>query len=101
MGIIQQSICRHDFVRVWPLDYRLFCMALAQCYVPSSGADDDDVAGIFRRFYDRRGPRNFQTLWREMSTDEKKQIQRSMDRMHERAFVNMKAMPRQLILVFR
>jgi hypothetical protein len=80
-------------------------MALAQRYVPASTEADgaeDEISQIFKKFYDRRGPREaFKKEWSQMSTQEKNNIRQAAEQLHDRMIGNMRSMPPQLMLVFR
>ena len=86
------------------LDYRLFCMAMSQRWVsaPPWPTEPDAVSRVFELFYDKNGPRKaFKKEWANMSPEERAPIRMQMEEVHDRMFDNFRAMPPQLMLIFR
>ena len=78
-------------------------MAIAQRYVPASDVSDEDgISRVFKVFYDGNGPRqHLRQEWDSMPSDQKRIVRQSMELLHDRMIGNMRAMPSQLMLVFR
>ncbi|CAL4060460.1 unnamed protein product, partial [Meganyctiphanes norvegica] len=81
------------------LNYRLFAMALVQRYVPPKLGM---IGEIFDMFYDDSGPK-FMTRadFEKLPEDEKKAIRQEIVEVHERMFDVFKAIPSNLMLIFR
>lgn len=76
-------------------------MAISQRYVspPPRPVKQDSVSQLFEQFYDREGPKTtFRQEWQKMTLDQRQAIQ---EEIHDRLMQNFRAMPPQLILVFR
>lgn len=79
-------------------------MAMSQRWVspPPGPTDSDVVSEFFGLFYDRNGPREaFKREWRQMTAEQRQLIRLKMEGVQERMKINLRAMPPQLLLVFR
>ncbi|XP_065571016.1 uncharacterized aarF domain-containing protein kinase 5-like isoform X3 [Artemia franciscana] len=83
-----------------PDDYRLFCMAVSQRFVPHDKSSK--TADIFELMLDKAGPKDsFRTDWNKMSPEKKAELRGFMEDMHDKVLSAYKAIPRQLLLIFR
>uniref|UniRef100_A0A0P6FL15 AarF domain-containing protein kinase n=1 Tax=Daphnia magna TaxID=35525 RepID=A0A0P6FL15_9CRUS len=82
-------------------DYRLFCMAVSQRYIsaPPWPTDGDSISQVFGMFYDHKGPNAGE--WQKMTTEQRQAIRIQMEEIHERMMSSFRAMPSQLMLIFR
>ncbi|XP_057377247.1 uncharacterized aarF domain-containing protein kinase 5-like isoform X1 [Daphnia carinata] len=82
-------------------DYRLFCMAVSQRYIsaPPWPTDGDSISQVFGMFYDHKGPKAGE--WQKMTTEQRHAIRIQMEDVHERMMSSFRAMPSQLMLIFR
>ncbi|RZF48017.1 hypothetical protein LSTR_LSTR002083 [Laodelphax striatellus] len=76
-------------------DYRLFCVALVQRYIPDPNEQGKD---IFKLVFKHRGGAG---LFRGRSEAEKESIRQQIMDMHDRMLVVFRAMPSKLMLVTR
>ncbi|XP_037798397.1 uncharacterized aarF domain-containing protein kinase 5-like isoform X6 [Penaeus monodon] len=84
---------------VQALEYRLFCIALAQRYVPPPKGLISDV---FDLFFDEKGPKFMSHAdFNKLPDDEKKKIRREIMDIHDRMLEVFKSIPSDLMLIFR
>ncbi|KAK2723534.1 hypothetical protein QYM36_002017 [Artemia franciscana] len=66
-----------------PDDYRLFCMAVSQRFVPHDKSSK--TADIFELMLDKAGPKDsFRTDWNKMSPEKKAELRGFMEDMHDK-----------------
>ncbi|XP_042885871.1 uncharacterized aarF domain-containing protein kinase 5-like isoform X2 [Penaeus japonicus] len=81
------------------LDYRLFCIALAQRYVPPPKGLISDV---FDLFFDEKGPKFISHAdFNKLPEEEKKKMRREIMDIHDRMLEVFKSIPSDLMLIFR
>ncbi|XP_046441166.1 uncharacterized aarF domain-containing protein kinase 5-like isoform X3 [Daphnia pulex] len=92
---------KHHAAALGVNDYRLFCMAVSQRYIsaPPWPTEHDSVNQVFASFYDHKGPKVGE--WQKMTTEQRQAIRIQMDEIHERMMDSFRAMPSQLMLIFR
>lgn len=79
-------------------------MAVSQRYVsaPPWPTEKDSISQVFKQFYDHKGPREaFRQEWKNMTHDERQALRNQMEQVHEALMSSFKAMPSQLMLIFR
>lgn len=79
-------------------------MAVSQRYisVPPWPTEHDSISKVFEKFYDRKGPReSFRQEWKRMTAEQRQAIRFQMDEVHDRMMGSFRAMPSQLMLIFR
>lgn len=77
-------------------DYRLFCMALLQKYIPTEKNEDDILAMFFKL-----GPRSFKSSFSDLSKEEKEKLRELADEIHDRLMEIFKRLPSKMVLVSR
>nr|CAD7595381.1 unnamed protein product [Timema genevievae] len=78
-------------------DYRLFCIAIAQRYVPSARTEND----AFEKFYTKKGPDFSSAKFNKFSKEDKEIIRQQIGDIHDRLLVILKSMPTKLMLITR
>nr|CAD7429250.1 unnamed protein product [Timema monikensis] len=76
-------------------DYRLFCIAIAQRYVPSVRTEND----AFKKFYTKKGPDFSSAKFNKFSKEDKEIIRQQIGDIHDRLLVILKSMPTKLMLI--
>ncbi|XP_071552103.1 uncharacterized aarF domain-containing protein kinase 5 isoform X1 [Panulirus ornatus] len=80
-------------------NYRLFCIALAQRYVPPP---EGIVHDLFDLFFDDKGPKFISHAdFKKLPEEEKKKLRREIMDIHDRVLDVFKAVPSSLMLIFR
>lgn len=76
-------------------------MAVSQRYIsaPPWPTDGDSISQVFGMFYDHKGPNAGE--WQKMTTEQRQAIRIQMEEIHERMMSSFRAMPSQLMLIFR
>jgi len=75
-------------------------MAVSQRFVPHDKSSK--TADIFELMLDKAGPKDsFRTDWNKMSPEKKAELRGFMEDMHDKVLSAYKAIPRQLLLIFR
>ncbi|XP_065210258.1 uncharacterized aarF domain-containing protein kinase 5 [Planococcus citri] len=76
--------------------YRLFCMALLQKYIPTEKNEDDILAMFFKM-----GGRSFKSSFYNLSKQEKENLRKIGDQIHDRLMEIFRRLPSKMILVSR
>ncbi len=76
-------------------------MAVSQRFIsaPPWPTEHDSVNQVFATFYDHNGPNAGE--WQKMTEKQRQAIRIQMDEIHERMMGSFRAMPSQLMLIFR
>ncbi|KAK4310372.1 hypothetical protein Pmani_018065 [Petrolisthes manimaculis] len=80
-------------------EYRLFCISLAQRYIPPA---EGVIQDVFDLFFDDKGPK-FMTRadFNKLPEEEKEELRREIMDVHDRAFDVFKKISSNLLLIFR
>lgn len=82
---------------VSPPDYRMFCIAVAQRYVPPAQGFAQDV---FDLFFDVKGPKRFvRADFSKLPKEEKSRLRHKIMDVHDHMLDIFKAIPSSLILI--
>lgn len=79
-------------------------MAVSQRYVsaPPWPTEHDSVSQVFAQFYDHKGPREgLRKEWQKLTSEQRQFIRIQMEEVHEKMMESFRAMPSQLMLIFR
>ncbi|XP_067015790.2 uncharacterized aarF domain-containing protein kinase 5 isoform X1 [Anabrus simplex] len=79
-------------------DYRLFCIAVAQRFIPCADKNEKD---IFSLFFGKKGPRFTAASIKKLPKEERDQIRREIMAIHDRSLEVFRHIPAKLFLVLR
>jgi hypothetical protein len=76
-------------------------MAVSQRYIsaPPWPTENDSISQVFGTFYDLKGPKAGE--WQKLTAEQRQAFRIQMEEIHERMMGSFRAMPSQLMLIFR
>jgi hypothetical protein len=74
---------------------------VSQRYIsaPPWPTEHDSISQVFGMFYNHKGPKAGE--WQKLTTEQRQAIRIQMEDIHERMMGSFRAMPSQLMLIFR
>ena len=102
MVLLDHAGMRENCRKLGVEDYRLFCMALTQRYVPPDPAADPAGVDTFSKVIGSRGLKVFsRAQFAKLPEEEKQRLRKAIVDFHDRMFDVFQDVPPKLMLIFR